>query len=84
MSDEGNPLNPSQVIVQNVQETPFPTSVIVDDTNYPLWSQLIEMWIEARNKFGFINGIISKPTTNEKQIEVWLIDNNKVKSWLID
>ena len=76
--------NPSQVIVQNVQDAPFPAGVILDDTNYPLWSQLMEMRIGARNKSGFITGKTPKPTTNEKQIEAWLIDNNKVKSWLID
>nr|GEW34833.1 retrovirus-related Pol polyprotein from transposon TNT 1-94 [Tanacetum cinerariifolium] len=76
--------NSSAVIVQNVQDAPFPTGVILDDTNYPLWSQLMEMHIGARNKFGFITGKSPKPITNEKQIETWLIDNNRVKSWLID
>ena len=29
-------------------------------------------------------GIAVKPTTNEKAIETWTTENNKVKSWLID
>lgn len=72
------------VIVQNVQDAPFPTGVILDDTNFPLWSQLMEMRIGARNKLGFLTGTTKKPTTNEKEIEVWTTDNNRVKSWLID
>lgn len=71
------------VIVQNVQDAPFPTGIILDDSNYPLWSQLLEMRIGARNKSGFLTGKSQKPT-DEKLLENWLIDNNRVKSWLID
>ncbi|GJV39091.1 retrovirus-related pol polyprotein from transposon TNT 1-94 [Tanacetum coccineum] len=74
----------SRVIVHNVQDAPFPTGIILDDTNYPLWSQLMKMRIGARNKFGFITGTTPKPSTDDKQLETWLIDNNRVKSWLID
>lgn len=45
----------------------------------------MEMHIGARNKSGFITGKTPKPTNgDEKQLESWLIDNNRVKSWLID
>ncbi|CAH9128619.1 unnamed protein product [Cuscuta epithymum] len=74
----------TRVIVQNVQDAPFPTGIILDDSNYPLWSQLMEMRIGARNKSGFLTGATPKPKTDAKQIESWLIDNNRVKSWLID
>ena len=74
----------NSVIVQNVQDAPFPTGVILDDTNFSLWSQLLEMRIGARNKLGFLTGTSVKPTTNEKAIETWMTDNNRVKSWLID
>lgn len=74
----------SSVIVQNVQDTPFPTGVTLDDTNYPLWLQLMEMRIGARNKSSFLTGASAKPTTNDKAIETWVTDNNRVKSWLID
>lgn len=68
------------VVVQNIQYAPFPSGVILDENNYPLWSQLIEMRIGARNKSGFLTGSSVKPTTNEKLIESWTTDNNKVKS----
>ncbi|GJV76014.1 reverse transcriptase domain-containing protein [Tanacetum coccineum] len=61
----------TRVIFQNVKEGPFPTGVILDDSNYPLWSQLMEMRIGARNKMGFIIGDTPKPTAYEKQIETW-------------
>lgn len=73
MSDKGGSSNPSQVIVHNVQEAPFPTGgVILDDTNYPLWSQLMEMRIGARNKSSYLTGKTSKPAVAEKEIEIWL------------
>ena len=62
----------------------FPTGIILDDTNYPLWSQLMEMRIRARNKSCFLTGTASKPPAGDKALETWLIDNSRVKSWLID
>ena len=45
----------------------------------------MEMRIGARNKSGFITGKTPKPTNGDKKdLEAWLIDNNRVKSWLID
>ena len=79
-----NSMSNSNVIVQNVQDAPFPTGVILDDSNYPLWSQLMEMRIGARSKIGFLTGTSVKQTVNEKAIETWITDNNKVKSWIID
>ena len=73
----------AHVIVQNIQDAPFPSGIILDDKNYPLWSQLMEMRIGARNKLGFLTGSSTKPT-KEKKMEAWVIDNHRVKSWLID
>lgn len=67
-----------------VQDVPFPTGITLDDSNYQLWSQLMEMCISARNKLGFLTGTTTLPKTGEKEIENWLMENNKVKSWLID
>ena len=44
----------------------------------------MEMRIGARNKSGFLTGTTPKPPAGDKQLETWLIDNNRVKSWLID
>ena len=71
--------------IQTLQDnSPFPTGVILDETNYPLWSQLMEMRMGARNKYGFITGTTSKPPAGDKALETWLVENNRVKSWLID
>lgn len=66
------------VIVQNVQDATFLSGIILDDENYPLWSQLMEMRIGASNKLGFLIGSNMKPT-EEKKMEAWVIDNHHVK-----
>ncbi|KAJ9539522.1 hypothetical protein OSB04_032255 [Centaurea solstitialis] len=43
----------------------------------------MEMRIGARNKLGFLTGSTPKPK-DEKKMEAWVIDNHRVKSWLID
>ena len=71
--------------IQTLQDnSSFPTGVILDDMNYPLWSQLMEMGIEARNKSSFLTGTMPKPPARDKALETWLIDNKRVKIWLID
>ena len=69
--------NESRIIVQILQDnTPFPYGVILDDTKFPLWSQLMEMRIGARNRFGFLNDTTPKPPAGDQQLETRLIDNN--------
>ena len=70
--------------IQTLQDNSrFSTEIILDDINYPLWSQLMEMRIGARNKTGFITSTASKSPAGDKALETWLIDNSRVKSWLI-
>ena len=44
----------------------------------------MEMRIGDRNKTGFITGTAFKPPAGDKAVQTWLIDNSRVKSWLID
>ncbi|KAK2986457.1 hypothetical protein RJ640_011895 [Escallonia rubra] len=88
-----NPTNPiipatlytqqPQIIVQQ-DNSAFPTGIVLDETNFPLWSQLMEMRIEARNKVGYLIGETVKLATNDPGYATWITDNHKVKSWLID
>ncbi|KAK3008332.1 hypothetical protein RJ639_014789 [Escallonia herrerae] len=73
---------PPQIIFQQ-DNSAFPTSIVLDETNFPLWSQLMEMRIGARNKVGYLTGETVKPATNDPSYATWIIDNHKVKSWLI-
>ena len=62
----------------------FHVSVILDETNYTLWSQLMEMRIGARNKVGYLIGAATKPAPNHSNYDTWITENHKVKSWLIE
>ncbi|KAK2990725.1 hypothetical protein RJ640_003793 [Escallonia rubra] len=44
------PNNPTPKIIIQQDNSAFPTSIILNETNYPLWSQLMEMHIGAHNK----------------------------------
>jgi hypothetical protein len=73
-----NPL-PNPIIIQ--QDTSgFPVSIILNETNYTLWSQLMEMRIGARNKVGYLTGAVAKPAPNDPNYATWITENHKVKS----
>lgn len=74
---------PQYVIVYHDNST-FPTSIFLDEINFSLWSQLMEMHIGARNKIGFLTREKVKPATNDSSYATWVTDNNRVKSCLID
>lgn len=77
-----NPL-PNPIIIQ--QDTSgFPVSIILNETNYMLWSQLMEMRIGARNKVGYLTGAVAKPAPNDPNYATWITENHKVKSWIIE
>ncbi|KAJ8748725.1 hypothetical protein K2173_011276 [Erythroxylum novogranatense] len=75
---------PSTPIIIQQDSSAFPFSVVLDETNYPLWLQLMEMRIGARNKVGYLTGATVKPAPNDSNYATWTIENHKVKSWLID
>ncbi|XP_061338913.1 uncharacterized protein LOC133285667 [Gastrolobium bilobum] len=67
--------------------TPSPNiiiTVVLDDSNYPLWSQLMDMRIGARNKSGYLTGATVKPPTTDPHYDTWITENKKVKRWLIE
>ncbi len=73
-----NRLVPPIIIHQD--NAAFPTSIILDDTNYPLWSKLMEMHIGARNKAGYLTGETKKPPPEDPNFGMWIIENHRVKS----
>ncbi|PNX58716.1 always early 2-like protein, partial [Trifolium pratense] len=82
----------SQVLTQNQDQTPATTNehsaaqigIKLDGTNYPLWSQVVEMYISAKDKLGYINGDIAQPETTDPTFRKWRTENAIVKGWLIN
>ncbi|XP_026377082.1 uncharacterized protein LOC113271434 [Papaver somniferum] len=57
--------------------------IVLDETNYDLWSQIMEMHIAEKEKTSFFMGRTRKPTEEDPRYEKWHTDNQKVKRWLL-
>ncbi|KAK2976800.1 hypothetical protein RJ640_015795 [Escallonia rubra] len=77
------PNNPTPPMIVHQDNSAFPSSIL-NETNYPLWSQLIEMRIGARNKARYLTGKTKKPAPEDHSHTTWITENHRVKSWLID
>ena len=49
-------LNKASVSTPTSDTSAAPIGVKLDDTNYALWSQVVEMYISGKDKLGYING----------------------------
>ncbi|KAK3023399.1 hypothetical protein RJ639_044732 [Escallonia herrerae] len=78
------PNNPTPQIIIQQDNSVFPTSIILNETNYPLWSQLMEMCIGARNKAGYLTRETKNPAPEDPSHATRITENHRVKSWLID
>lgn len=76
-----NNLIPPSIIHQD--NSAFPTSIILYETNYPLRSQLMEMRIGARNKSRYLARATKKRILEDSTFAIWITENQRVK-WLID
>ena len=61
-----------------------PIGIKLNDTNYGLWSQVVEMYISAKDKLGYINGDLPQPTETDPAFRKWRTENAVVKGWLIN
>ena len=79
------PASPSttQILVHQ-DKSPLPSGIVLNETNFSLWSQLMEMRIGARNKAGYLTGATTRPDPTDPRLETWITENHRVKSWLID
>ena len=61
-----------------------PIGIKLDDKNYGLWSQFVEIYIFGKDKLGCINGDFSQPLETYPTFRKWRIENAVVKGWLIN
>ncbi|CAB4308348.1 unnamed protein product [Prunus armeniaca] len=74
---------PQIVTIQN-DNSALPTRVILNETNYALWYQLMEIRIATRGKLGYLTGSIAMPAESATTFDAWTTENLQVKGWLID
>ncbi|KAK3001020.1 hypothetical protein RJ639_020680 [Escallonia herrerae] len=72
----------SPIVIQS-EGSSFKAGIILNDTNYDLWSQIMEMHIAEKEKLSFIQGNSQPPTKEDDLYEKWYADNQKVKRWLL-
>ncbi|XP_039685419.1 uncharacterized protein [Medicago truncatula] len=69
------------VVVQS--EGVFNAGIVLDESNYDVWSQLMEMHIAEREKLSYIRGKMKKLSETDDGYEKWYAENQKVKRWLL-
>ncbi|CAB4307832.1 unnamed protein product [Prunus armeniaca] len=73
-----------QIVTIHSDNAPFPTSVTLTKTNYALWSQVMDMCIDAREKLGYLTSDTPQPSKLSSTYIKWCTENFQVKGWLID
>ena len=64
-------------------EGTFNPRIMLTESNYDVWSQLVEMHIAEWEKFSYIRGKTNLPKELEDGYEKWYAENQKVKRWLL-
>ncbi|GAA0157757.1 hypothetical protein LIER_38514 [Lithospermum erythrorhizon] len=59
-------------------------SDLLNEMNYVLWSRAMEVALEARDKFGFVNGEIKVPIVNDAKYKQWMKVNSTLISWIMN
>ncbi|KAJ0092972.1 hypothetical protein Patl1_25000 [Pistacia atlantica] len=61
----------------------FNAGITLTESNYDVWSQLMEMHIAEREKLSYIRGKKPPPKESDEGYEKWYAENQKVKRWLL-
>jgi hypothetical protein len=52
--------------------------------NYITWKRAMKMALNAKNKFGFVDGSLTRPPTNSTDLYIWERCNDIVLSWILN
>ena len=66
------------------KSTKIPITIKLTNSNYVLWSQIVEMYIASKDKLGYINEDISQPQDTNPSFGKWQMENAIVNGWLIN
>ncbi|KAJ8622962.1 hypothetical protein MRB53_031491 [Persea americana] len=83
-TDPSDPTNSSSHIIHVQSENSgFNAGITLTETNYDVWSQLIEIHIAGREKLDYILGDSPQPEAKDPLYSKWYAENQKVKGWLL-
>ena len=66
--------HPGAILVSNV----------LTGDNYSTWKRSMKMVLNAKNKLGFIDGSIQKPSSTSQDLKTWERCNDMVLSWMLN
>ena len=79
----GKPESSFVPVIHVQSENPsFTTNVILTETNYDVWSQIMEMQIIECEKLEYLTSKTSPKVTDTSNAK-WYTENLKVKGWLL-
>lgn len=73
----------SPIIHVQTETSSFNIGVVLSETNYDVWSQIIEIHIAGREKLDYIIGDSTPPSEKDPSYPKWYAENQKVKGWLL-
>ena len=81
-SDFETSVTKSTFIIIQHQGSSFNSGIVLNETNYDMWYQMLEMQIAEKEKLSFIHGTSPPLKEKDEGYEKWYSDNQKVKRWL--
>ena len=82
-SDSETSVTKSTPIIIQHEGSSFFSGIVLNETNYDMWYQMLEMQIVEKEKLSFIRGTSPPPKEKDEGYEKWYSNNQKVKRWLL-
>ena len=82
-SDSETSITKSTPIIIQHEGLSFNSGIVLNETNYDLWSQMLKMQIAENEKLSFIRSTSPQPKKKDESYEKWYSDNQKGKRWLL-
>jgi gag-polypeptide of LTR copia-type/Retrotransposon gag protein len=60
------------------------SSCILKGDNYDMWVKAMQNTLRAKNKLGFVNGVVVKPKLGDPEYALWGICNSMMVFWLFN
>jgi len=57
---------------------------VLDGSNYNSWSIAMRISLDAKNKLGFVDGSLLRPSVDDSTFRIWSRCNSMVKSWILN
>ncbi|CAL9029010.1 unnamed protein product [Prunus brigantina] len=74
---------PMSIVNVHHDSSAAPTIVKLNGTNYSVWSQLLELHVAGKGKYGYLTGASAAPAMADSNYNKWYAENAIVKGWLI-